>query len=171
MTSLSKACLTGATAVLFGLFSHLAVAADREDFVNEASAKAIAEIEAAKVALETTQSEDIREFAQMMIDDHTKGREKLAELAAGDDDLELADDATLMDRAKVMILEMRDGESFDQAYANNQVNAHEETIELYRDYTQEGEHEQLREHAESELSTLEEHLEKARELQAKYRDR
>ncbi|MFC3609164.1 DUF4142 domain-containing protein [Stutzerimonas tarimensis] len=168
MTRLSKACLSGATALLFGVFSSLALAADREDFVNEASAKALAEIESAQLALETSQSEDIREFAQMMIDDHTKSREKLAELAAGDDDLELADNATLMDRAKVMILELRDGESFDQAYANNQVNAHEQTLELYREYAREGEHEELSTYAEGELSTLEEHLEKARELQNKY---
>ena len=70
-------------------------------------------------------------FAQMMIDDHTKANQELAQLAQAKD-LEMSDEATLMDKAKAMILKLRDGENFDEAYANNQVKAHEETIELFK---------------------------------------
>ena len=31
----------------------------------------------------------------------------------------MSDEATLMDKAKAMILKLRDGENFDKAYANN----------------------------------------------------
>src|SRR3546814_15759496 len=95
------------------------LAAEGENFVDEASAKGIAEIETAKMALDKGTSEDVKQFAQMMIDDHTKANQELAQLAQAKD-LEMSDEATLMDKAKAMILKLRDGENFDEAYANNQ---------------------------------------------------
>lgn len=103
-----------------------------------------------------------------MIDDHTKSNQKLAALANQHEDLEMSDDATLMDQAKAMILELREGENFDEAYANNQVVAHEQTIELYREYAKNGENPELKKYAESTLNPLEQHLNKARELASKH---
>jgi putative membrane protein len=103
-----------------------------------------------------------------MIDDHTKSNQKLAELAGQHDDLEMSDEAMLMDKAKAMILKLRDGENFDEAYANNQVTAHEQTIELYREYAQDGENAQLKQFAESTLQELEQHLQDAKELASKH---
>src|SRR3546814_17492878 len=54
------------------------LAAEGENFVDEASAKGIAEIETAKMALDKGTSEDVKQFAQMMIDDHTKANQELA---------------------------------------------------------------------------------------------
>lgn len=76
-----------------------------------------------------------------------------------------------MDKAKAMILKLRDGENFDKAYANNQVVAHEQTIELYRDYVESGENADLKQFAQQTLPKLEEHLTHAKELQAKHGER
>ncbi len=170
MNAKTKAFFSGTMAVLFGMAANLALAADGDNFVDEASAKGLAEIETAKLALEKGTAEDIRAFAQQMIDDHTKSNQELAQLA-GEKNLEISDNATLMDKAKAMILQMRDGENFDQAYANNQVVAHEQTIELYRDYIQDGENADLKRFAEQTLPTLEQHLEHARKLQAQHGQR
>ena len=102
-----------------------------EDFVEEASAKGVAEIETAKLALEKSQNEAVKGFAQMMIDDHRQANRKLADLAKSKD-LEVSDDAELLNQAKALILKMRGEASFDKAYMNNQVVAHRETIELFR---------------------------------------
>ena len=80
----------------------------------------------------------------------------------------MSDEATLMDKAKAMILKLRDGENFDQAYANNQVVAHEQTIELYREYAKNGENAELKQFAESTLKKLEQHLQHAKELASKH---
>ncbi|MGE6529173.1 DUF4142 domain-containing protein [Pseudomonas sp. NPDC077382] len=159
---------SGTTALLFSVAANFALAAEGENFVDEASAKGIAEIEAAKLAMSESESQDIKTFAQKMIDDHTKANQKLAELARQHDDLEMSDDATLMDQAKAMILELREGENFDEAYANNQVVAHEQTIELFREYAKNGENAELKKYAESTLKTLEQHLNKAQELASKH---
>jgi len=168
MTLTIRALLTGAAAVLFGMSANIALAANGENFVDEASAKGIAEIETSKLALDKSNAEDIKSFAQKMIDDHTKSNQKLAELAAQHDDLEISDEAMLMDKAKAMILKLRDGENFDKAYANNQVAAHEQTIELYREYVKDGENAELKKFAESTLKALEEHLQMAQKLASKH---
>lgn len=164
MNSTTKAFLSGTTALVFGMAATLALAVDGENFVDEASAKGIAEIETAKLALDKSNSEDTKTFAQKMIDDHSQANQKLAELAGKHDDLELSDEATLMDKAKAMILKYREGDNFDKAYANNQVVAHEQSIELFREYAQNGENAELKQFAESTLPKLEQHLQQAQEL-------
>lgn len=66
----------------------------------------------------------------MMITDHTKANDELAALAKKHD-IEVPDSTTLVKQAKAKILDLRD-ESFDAAYANNQVKAHEDTIALFK---------------------------------------
>lgn len=135
---------------------------DANDFLEEASAKGVAEIETARKALEQSQSEQVKEFANTMIKDHAAANEKMAELAASKN-LEISDEATLMDKAKAMILEARDGESFDAAYANNQVAAHEQTIELFERAARSDDAE-VASFAEETLPKLKEHLKEAQAL-------
>ncbi|MGN5595755.1 DUF4142 domain-containing protein [Stutzerimonas nitrititolerans] len=166
MIRINTTLFSGALALLFGVAANLAVAAQGENFVDEASAKGLAEIETAKLALEKGTAEDVKAFAQKMIDDHTRANQKLAEIAGQNEDLQLSDEATLMDKAKAMILKLRDGESFDQAYANNQVVAHEQTIELFRNYAEQGDNADLKAFAQSTLPKLEQHLQEAKQLAA-----
>ncbi|WP_044501403.1 DUF4142 domain-containing protein [Pseudomonas saudimassiliensis] len=135
---------------------------DAEEFLEEASAKGVAEIETARLALEQATSEKVKEFANMMIKDHAAANEKMAELAASKN-LEISDEATLMDKAKAMILDARDGESFDAAYANNQVVAHEQTIELFERAAR-SEDAEIAAFAKKTLPKLKEHLKGAQAL-------
>ena len=115
--------LISATAALLFGFAGLAQAADKvsaNDFAEEASAKGIAEIETSKLALEKGSHAEVKKFAQTMIDDHTRANDELKALAK-QKNLEVSTDAELMSKAKAMILQVRDGENFDKAYANNQL--------------------------------------------------
>ena len=142
-----------------------AMAATSNDFVENAAQGGITEVEAGKLALEKSGSADVKTFAQHMITDHTKVNQELTALAKKLD-IEVPDDAALMDKAKKAILEMRD-ESFDKAYANNQVNAHETTVALFKKEAQSSDNAELKAFATKTLPALEEHLQKAKELQAK----
>lgn len=144
----------------------VAMAATSNDFVDEAAQSGITEIEAGKLALQKSGSADVKTFAQHMIDDHTKANQALMALAKKHD-LEVPDDAALLDKAKKAILEMRD-ESFDKAYANNQVNAHEKAVELFKKESTSSDNAELKAFATEKLPTLEQHLQKAKELQSKY---
>lgn len=135
---------------------------DAEDFFEEASAMGVAEIETGRKALEESENAEVRAFAERMIKDHAAANEKMAEIAA-EKGLEISDEAKLMDRARAMILQARDGESFDDAYANNQVEAHERSIELFERATRSDDAE-VAAFAEKTLPKLQEHLEEARKL-------
>lgn len=135
---------------------------DAEDFIEEASAMGLAEIETAQKALQESENAEVRAFAERMIKDHGAANEKLAGIAS-DKGVELSDDAKLMDRARALLLEVREGESFDAAYANNQVSAHERTIELFERATR-SEDAEVASFAKETLPKLKEHLEEARKL-------
>ncbi|MBI6854653.1 DUF4142 domain-containing protein [Pseudomonas cichorii] len=155
---------TSALALLISLAGQTALAAqDSDDFVEDASAKGIAEVEAGKLAQEKGSSADVKSFADKMIKDHTAANNKLKALAESKD-LEVSSDAQMMDKAKSMILELRSAKSFDQAYANNQVKAHEEAIALFEEEAANGEDAELKAFAADTLPKLKEHLVHAKEL-------
>jgi putative membrane protein len=134
-----------------------------EDFIDEASSKGVAEIETARLALQKGQSAEVRQFAQQMINDHTAANNELKQIAQRKN-LKVADEAELMNKAKAFILKQRDGESFDEAYANNQVVAHEQTIEVFREGSR-SQDADIKAFADKTLPKLEKHLQMARELQ------
>lgn len=156
----------GLTFALVAGSMSAAFAATSNDFVDKAAQSGITEVEAGKLALQKSSSADVKTFAQHMVDDHTKANQELMALAKKHD-LEVPDDAALMDKAKKAILEMRD-ESFDKAYANNQVNAHEEAVELFKKESTSSDNAELKAFATEKLPILEKHLQMAKELQSKY---
>ncbi|WP_397452281.1 DUF4142 domain-containing protein [Pseudomonas sp. NA-150] len=158
----------GATGLLLllSIASVTAQAAAPAVFVDDASAKGIAEIQTSQLALEKSQSADIKSFAQTMIEDHTAANKKLASIANGLQ-VPMAKETELMDRAKKTVLEYRDG-SFDKAYVNNQVKAHEDTIELFNNEMKTSQTPELTAFVKEALPKLQHHLEMAKQLQAKY---
>ena len=134
-----------------------------DDFVEDASAKGVAEVEAGKLAEEKGSAADVKAFGAMMVKDHTAANEKLTTIADAKK-IEVSTDAELMDKAKAMILDLRSAKSFDQAYANNQVKAHEATIEIFEDEIKNGDDPQLKEFATTTLPKLKAHLEQAKAL-------
>lgn len=153
-----------ALALSVSLASHGAFAAS-DDFVEDASAKGVAEVEAGKLALEKGTAADVKTFADMMVKDHTAANQKLKALA-NKKNIDVSDDAELLDKAKAMILELRSAKSFDQAYANNQVKAHEATIEIFEDEIKNGEDAELKAFATETLPKLKAHLVEAKKLAA-----
>ena len=153
-----------ALALSVSLASHGAFAAS-DDFVEDASAKGVAEVEAGKLAMEKGTAADVKTFADMMVKDHTAANQKLKALA-DKKNIDVSDDAELLDKAKAMILELRSAKSFDQAYANNQVKAHEATIEIFEDEIKHGEDAELKAFATETLPKLKAHLVEAKKLAA-----
>jgi len=153
-----------ALALSVSFASHGVFAAtDADDFVEEASAKGVAEVEAGKLAEEKGTAADVKAFGAMIVKDHTAANEKLKAIA-DQKKLEVSTDAELLDKAKSMILDLRSAKSFDQAYSNNQVKAHEATIEIFKDEIKNADDAQLKEFATATLPKLQAHLEQAKAL-------
>lgn len=90
----------------------------------------LGEIEAGKLALDKSQSDDIKAFAQLMIDTHTRALgevERLAMLKG----VVLPGDAGTVNKAKVAALKVLKGQRFDREYARHAgIGAHENTLKL-----------------------------------------
>lgn len=171
--NLSRHSLTRfASIVILSAATALASAADEmsaEDFVEKASAAGIAEVQTANLALEKAQSAEVKAFAKKMISDHTNANEELKRIAQKKN-INLADEAEMMDMAKARALETREGESFDEAYANSQVDAHVETVELFRNAAANVKDQDLNTFAKTKLPALEQHLKMAKELAKKHKN-
>lgn len=169
--NMKKVFYTSALIFTFGA-SSLTFAVDKidaDDFVDEVSAKGIAEVENAKLALEKSTSADVKAFAKKMITDHSAANIELAGIASRKK-LDVSDDAELSAKAKTLILELRDGESFDEAYANNQVEAHKNVIELFERAAISNDAD-LAAFAKETLPKLHHHLKEAKELAAAHDDK
>ncbi|WP_229837723.1 DUF4142 domain-containing protein [Cellvibrio zantedeschiae] len=166
---MTKLFLTSAFLFSLGALCNTAMAKDTIEpakFVDEASAGGVAEIETSKLALQKSTSPAVKTFAQEMINDHTAANKELSAIAAKKN-LKVSTEAELANKAKALILKQRDGESFDEAYAKNQVKAHKDTIELFNKAAVSPDVE-LASFAVATLPKLEHHLHSAEALAKTY---
>jgi len=150
--------------LVLGMASLQALAASSDDFVDAATEAGIAEVVTGNLALEKSQNAEIKTFAQQMVTDHTKANQKLGDIARKLD-ISVPDEAALTDKVKEVILEWRE-ESFDKSYVNNQVDAHEKAVELFKKEAASSDKAELKAFASETLPTLQHHLEQAKALQA-----
>lgn len=163
-TKLAQACKVGLLSLALGFSSNMAIAVgvDTDDFIEEASAKGVAEIESGKLALQKSSVPEVKAFARKMIEDHASANKDLRALATKKN-LEVADEAELLAKAKNYVLKQREGESFDVAYVNNQIDAHKTAIKLFKDASSSSD-EDVRRLAATSLPKLEHHLQEAESL-------
>lgn len=136
---------------------------EASDFVEDVSQQNYAEIEAGKIVLEKGQSAEVKSFARKMIDEHTQANAKLGALAAKKD-IEMEDETGLMDDAKAMMLKLRKEENVDEAYLEQQVQAHEDAVKLFEKASTTLDDADLKSYAQATLPTLREHLAMAKKL-------
>lgn len=140
--------------------SHVTgIAAER--FVNEASAKSHALIEMSEAALEQG-SGDVKPFAQQVIDQQREINQQLRALAEADG-LDVADDASLVDQGRNMVMQLRDGESFDQAYADTLASIARELTDLFESAAA-SDHGELSEYAGTTLPELQKQRDLAEQM-------
>lgn len=136
---------------------------DRE-FLSDAATSGAMEVEGSKLALEKGRHAEVKTFAQKMIDDHTKVGQQLAQLAKTKG-YDAPTEPSLMQKAKLKTLSMRD-EGFDEAYVNEiGVSAHEDAVELFLKASQDAQDPDVKQFATQTLPSLQKHLEHARTLQ------
>lgn len=104
------------------------VTAGDRDFVHDVAIANMAEIDLARLALQQSTNADVKKFAQMMIDDHTKAGDKLQSIAS-QDNIEVptqVDDKHQDVRTK---LAEKKGLDFDKEYASQMVDGHQDFVD------------------------------------------
>lgn len=132
------------------------------EFVLDAAKGGLAEVELGKLAAERAQSDEVKKFAQRMVDDHTKANEQLKQIAERKS-IKLPTDVDGKDKALMERLEKLNGPAFDRTYLNAMVNDHVKDVSEFKREASAGRDPQVKSFAESTLPTLEEHLQQAKQ--------
>lgn len=136
--------------------SSMALVTDPQQFADLAGVANLFEIESSNVALEKAQSEDLRAFAQQMVDDHTVAGEKM-KAAAEEAGVTVPTALDAEHQAKLDQLNEASAEEFDELYATMQVEAHQKAVSLFEGFAESGEEGTLVTFAQETLPTLQEH--------------
>jgi putative membrane protein len=134
---------------------------DTQTFVEQAVEARVAETEAAQLALRHSQSDDVKGFAQQVIDHHPRENADLQTFARTRQ-IDLPADAELRKRTEPQLQQLR-GDNFDARYVDLQARHYENSIALFSQAAEEGD-EELQAFARAKLPVLKHHLQTVRTL-------
>ena len=127
-------------------------------FVQAAAMSNLYEIAAANIALDKAEAGSVRDFAQMMVAEHSKALETLEDaVGSSGQTLALPINLDADHQAKVDILQSLQGAAFDREYLSQQMTAHREALTLLKAYGGEGEIAELRQFAQGAIPTVQKH--------------
>lgn len=132
---------------------------DTNDFAVKAANGGIMEIELARLAREKAQSNDVKEFAAMMIADHSKANDELKSIAS-QKNITLPSTLGKDGQEHVDELSKLSGTEFDKKYVDLMVDDHEEDVKLFQDAAKDADDPAVKAFAAKTLPTLQKHLER-----------
>ena len=136
-------------------------------FMKRAASGNTLEVETSRLALEKSRQQDIKAFAQTMIDDHTKVGNQMKETLQAAGLPAPPDEMTEKHQDTLNTLKEAGGDRFDTEYVAVQIKAHEEAVALFSDYGKAGDNQPLKQFAETTLPSLKHHQKMAEELKSK----
>lgn len=143
--------------------ANAADAALEQEFITMAAQGNNTEIQTSQLALERSQDETIRQYAQRMIDEHTAANQQLEPLAA-QRGIELPTTPSSFDTAVLEKLTQTPDAQFDQAYMDTQVNAHLKSLAVFRTGARQVAATDLQAYASTLLPSIQDHLEMASQM-------
>ena len=133
-------------------------------FVTKASGGGMYEVALSKLALEKASAPALKDFAQMMVADHTKANEELKQLAASKN-AEVAPGVPADKQAVIDRMAKLDGAKFDKAYHDQLgIKDHKTDIALFEKEARNGKDPELKAWAAKTLPTLKTHLQHAQDI-------
>lgn len=121
----------------------------------------MAEVELSKLALERATTPAVKQFAQTMVDDHSKANEELKGLA-GQKNISLPGTLSEKSQKKLNDLREKSGKDFEDAYTDCMVKDHKDAVDKFKKQAEKGEDADLKSWASGKVATLEHHLEMAK---------
>lgn len=141
----------------------LEVTKQDSNFMMKAAQSDMMEIAASNLALQKSQNDNVRRFAQMIVDDHTKTSDQLKSIAATKN-VTLPADMNAKQKSMVDKLSGLSGDKFDMEYIKGQVKAHEAAVKLFRSQYEKGTDADVHVFTGGNLPVLQTHLAIARAM-------
>jgi putative membrane protein len=133
------------------------IAAADTAFTNKAASGGATEIAASKMALKMSQNAKIKDFANMMISDHTAAGDKLATIAKSKS-ITLPSGPNAMQQSALDSLSKKTGSDFNMAYVNQMYEDHKETVAMFQSAQNTVKDTTLKAFITATLPTLQKHL-------------
>jgi putative membrane protein len=137
---------------------------DDNDFAIDAADGGMLEVKLGELAQTNGSLDAVKKFGKAMVDDHSKANKELQELANRKN---ITIPLSLSDKNQKHYddLSKKSGKEFDEAYTDFMVNDHKEDVEAFKKEAEKGNDQDLRSWAAGKLSTLEHHLQMAKEAE------
>ena len=132
---------------------------DRVGFTQVAASSDLFEIQSSQLALSRSQSPRIRQFAQMMVNDHNNMTRQLMAAAQASGVPPMT--PRLLPPHAAMLRRLQTARNFDNAYARQQVMAHQMALRLHQNYAARGDAPALRSVAGAAVPIVSQHLQMA----------
>ncbi len=138
--------------------THAAASVPKADhsFATKAARAGLAEVAAAQIALQKSSNQDVKNFAQRMVDDHTKANDQLKSIAS-QEGIKLPTSPSSADQKKAEALQKLSGNAFDRRYVSDQITAHKEAVSLFTTESKSGKDSSLQSFAAQTLPILQDH--------------
>lgn len=127
-------------------------------YVAQAANSDMYEIQAGEMAAKNGQSQQVKDFARMMVTDHTKSSQDMKAMVSKAN-LGTQPPARLDAEHQAMIdrLKAAKGEAFDREYMSQQVAAHRKALALHQGYAQSGDNTELKGFAAQVIPVIQKH--------------
>ena len=160
---IALAGLLGCTAL--GLYLTTAGANGKDDFMEKAARMGMAEVQFGNLGVQKAQAQAVRDFAQMMVDEHTRSNQELMSMAASKNTT-LPTTLDNKHTEEFNDLNRLTGSKFDQEFMEEMEDDHEDAVALFRKASMNHSDPDVKTWAATTLPTLERHLAMARSIRA-----
>ena len=136
------------------------------NFAMKAAQGGMAEVEFGKLAQQKASSEDVKNFANRMVEDHQKANDELKQWA-GKKNVTLPTDGNVKDKATMDRLSALSGPALDKAYMQYMLKDHKKDVSEFQRESNRASDPDLKAWASKTLPTLQDHLRMAQEVNGK----
>lgn len=136
------------------------------EFLAQAIQDSMAEIEQCELALEKTSNDEIKIFAQQMIDGHSQIGREIEQLCAKKN-IDLPQDVNAEQSSTMQELSELSGQDFDKKFMEHNVNNHEKDIKIFTHYAEQETDADVRALADKGAKMLSQHLDMAKQINQK----
>ncbi|CAN5468753.1 hypothetical protein BH09BAC3_BH09BAC3_37080 [soil metagenome] len=137
---------------------------DDTEFAVTIADAAMLEVRLGELAQTNGYASEVKSFAKMMIDDHTKAGEEL-KMVANQKNITLPATLSNTSQGKYDDLSKKTGKDFDYAYTDAMVSGHKDVLEAMKKEAEKGKDAELKAWATAKVAVIEHHLEVAKQTE------
>jgi putative membrane protein len=135
-------------------------------FVKQALEGGMAEVQLGQLALQKSNNADVKQFAQRMVDDHTRLGEQMKPIAQ-QIGVKIPDGPSKKDKALIARMQALNGDDFDKAYVKDMVKDHKADLNDFKTEAQNGSDPKVKAAATQGSQVIQQHLEMIQQIAQK----